>query len=219
MNKFSRVVDGLFLVAVLSVTSLAQAQQISQAEQLIEQLSAIQLDMSDKAKAEAALKALLEEAVSYRDANPALAEAWIATARVRTNYARMLGASPSAFSLAKEVKAEFEKAIALNPSTQEGLAQGYLGQVYLQVPGWPLSFGDTKKGVQLLQDTLVSNPNNALANFFYAQYLVGKKQYRDAQTYLQKASAAIATDNAHPKSQQIQQRNIANLEKIIAGKL
>jgi tetratricopeptide (TPR) repeat protein len=233
MNKVLRLIEGLMalrllrvfqiqrhlllLTAVLLVPAVAMSQSLTKAEQLIEQLCEIQLNVTDKAKAEEALKLLLQDAESYRDANPEQAEAWLVTARIRAVYARSQGMS--ALAMAKQVKAEFEKAIALNPVAQQGMAQGYLGNVYLSVPGWPLSYGDADKGVQMMQDTLAANPDNALINLFFAQYLVAEKQYQEAQGYVNKASEVINADAAHPLWQQLQQRNIANLQQTITEKL
>jgi tetratricopeptide (TPR) repeat protein len=221
MNKKTlfKSLTTLALAAALFGSLPTQAQQLTYPEELIEQFCELQLAATDatKAESEAALKALLEKAVTYRDANPEQAEAWLVTARIRAVYARSQGMS--ALAMAKEVKAEFEKAIELNPAAQDGMAQGYLGNVYMQVPGWPISYGDSKKGLKLMQDTLATYPSNALINLFYAQYLVAEKQYQEAQSYLRKASEVIAADSAHPKWQQMQQRNIANLEKTIAEKI
>lgn len=217
MNKFARCIFNLVLAVLVAGCDLAEAQPLPYAEEMMERLSDIQLNVTDPAEAEEALGMLRQQAVGYRDANPELAEAWIASARIGAVYALRQGMG--GLALAKDVKAELETAIALDPSAQQGMAQGYLGQVYAVVPGWPLGFGDDKKGGRLMKETLDAHPDNALINLLYAQRLIAEKQYSDAQRYLDKGRDLVAADLSHPKFQQLQQRNIAGFQKTLSEKL
>ena len=53
-----------------------------------------------------------------------------------------------------------------------------------------MGFGSDKKAVQLLQKALEINPDGIDSNFFYADYLLEKKEYEQAEKYLLKAQNA-----------------------------
>lgn len=215
MNKLSRVVFNVVLALLIVDCRAADAQQLTRYGALMERLSEIQLTLEGE-EAEQALAALRVEAVTNRDANPGEAEAWIASARVGAMYARTQGMG--GLGLAKDVKAEFEKSMELDPAAQQGMAQGYLGQVYLVVPGWPVGFGNEKKGVQMMEQALSAYPGNGLINLLYAQHLIGEERYKEAQQYLDQGSAIIDADLAHPLFRQLQQRNIENFRKALSSK-
>ena len=73
----------------------------------------------------------------------------------------------------------------------DGSAYASLGTLYSNVPGWPLGFGSDKKAVQLLQKALEINPDGIDPNYFYAEHLLGKKDFESAEKYLLKARRAM----------------------------
>jgi tetratricopeptide (TPR) repeat protein len=99
-------------------------------------------------------------------------------------------AGMSALSLVKEAKNYFEKAIALDANGLNGSAYTSLGSLYYQVPGWPVSFGDDDKAETFLKKGLFLNPEDIDANYFYADFLVSQKDFKNAATYYEKVLAA-----------------------------
>ncbi|MBL4672737.1 MAG: hypothetical protein JKX81_10805 [Arenicella sp.] len=95
-----------------------------------------------------------------------------------------------ALGLAKAAKTHLEKAITLNDKALNGSAYTSLGVLYNNVPGWPIGFGDKKKSEKYLRKALEINPNGIDSNYFYADFLLSKKKYIDAQVYFDKALQA-----------------------------
>jgi hypothetical protein len=90
--------------------------------------------------------------------------------------------------------------------------------LYTVLPGWPLSFGDDKKGQLLMDEGLRINATGSPNCYYYAQYLIAKKQYQKAREYLLRARAAVDADVAHPHWQKFQQKNIETALHAISGK-
>ncbi len=67
-----------------------------------------------------------------------------------------------------------------------------LGSLYYQVPGWPISFGDSEKAEEMLQKGLETNPDGLDSNFFYGDYLKSEGKYADSLAALEKAMKAPA---------------------------
>ena len=212
-----RTVLGLMLIGAIVQSASAQAPQLSYLEELIERFSDIQVNVTagDRDKP---MTALLHDAVSYRDAHPENAEAWITTARIRAGHAATQGMT-SKLGLLNVVKADLEKALSLNRAAQEGRALAFLGMLYMVLPGWPLSFGDERKAALLMDEAMKINATNSANCYYYARYLMEKKQYQAAQDFLLKARAAVNADVAHPRWQKFQQKNIADALQINSGKL
>ncbi len=136
-----------------------------------------------------AFEQLVASADGLTQKNPERADAWIWAAVVRGSLAEATG-NLSALGLAKEAKANLEKAIALDPKAEDGYAYGVLGQLYAKVPGWPLGFGDKKKAKEALQAALAISPNGADSNYFYADFLCQQGDCAGAKVYLDKAEIA-----------------------------
>ncbi len=101
-----------------------------------------------------------------------------------------LGKWFSALGKVKRAKVLFEDAIEIDPEALDGAAYTSLGSLYYQVPGWPMGFGDKDKAKEYLLKGLSVDPNGIDSNYFYADFLMKKKQYKEARTYLQKALQA-----------------------------
>jgi hypothetical protein len=212
-----RAIFGVIMATVAFHCAPAQSQQLSYADQLIERYADIQVNVP-AGEREKPMILLLQDAVSYRALHPDDAAAWITTGRIRAGHAaaqdvtRMLG-------LMKQVKTDMETAISLDPAAQEGRAQAFLGMLYTVLPGWPLSFGDDKKGALLMDAALRINATNSPNCYYYARYLIAKKQYQKAREYLLRARTAVNADAAHPRWQKFQQKNIEGSLQAISGKL
>jgi len=136
-----------------------------------------------------AFENLIEEAEEYTSASPESADLWIWSAIIKSSYAGAKGGL-GALGLAKESRAELEKAMELNDKALDGSAYTSLGTLYYSVPGWPVGFGDKKKAEELLLKALTLNPDGIDPNYFYASYLVTEKRYDEAREYFSKAAKA-----------------------------
>lgn len=134
---------------------------------------------------------LVEEAGQVTAAYPKAAESWIWSGIIKSTYAGARGGL-GALSLAKESRADLEKAMTLNDAALDGSAYTSLGTLYYSVPGWPVGFGDDDKAAELLQKALSLNPDGIDSNYFYGSYLITEKRYDEARRYLQKAQKAPA---------------------------
>ncbi len=159
---------------------------------------------------------LVEEAKQVTAMYPNSAESWIWSGIIKSTYA---GAKSGlgALSLAKESKADLEKAMTLNDHALEGSAYTSMGTLYYSVPGWPVGFGDDDKAEELLQKALALNPNGIDSNYFYGSYLITEKRYDEARQYLHKAQMAPPRPNRQ-LADEGRQQEIFNALAEIDGK-
>jgi Flp pilus assembly protein TadD len=85
-----------------------------------------------------------------------------------------------------------EKAAAIDPKILDGGVPMSLGVLYYRVPGFPISFGNTKKARAYLQTALALDPNGLDANYFYGDFLKAEGDKAGARTYFQRALKAPA---------------------------
>jgi len=143
-----------------------------------------------------AFNTLIEDAHMVTARHADNAEAWIWSGIIRSSYAGVKGGL-GALSAAKAAKVDFEQAMTIDANALSGSAYTSLGVLYLNVPGWPVAFGDEDKGVELLKKGLELSPDGIDSNYFYAQYLYGEDRYDEATHYLNQAmNAPDRTDRA-----------------------
>jgi len=143
---------------------------------------------------ERAYEDLIVRADSAVAANPASAEILIWNGIIKSSYAGTRGGL-GALSLAKQAKKSLESAIEVNGDALSGSAYTSLGTLYFKVPGWPLGFGSDKKAAKMLEKALEINPDGIDSNYFYADYLLHKKQYAMAEKYLLRAQEAAPRED------------------------
>tara|TARA_R110002124_G_scaffold71959_1_gene192433 strand:- start:2988 stop:3644 length:657 start_codon:yes stop_codon:yes gene_type:complete len=136
---------------------------------------------------------------------------------IKSTYAGAKGGL-GALSLVKSSKADLEAALAIDPQALDGSAYTSLGTLYCHVPGWPIGFGDDKKAEKMLLKALAINPDGIDSNYFYADYLIGKKRYQDARAYLLKAKKAAPRIN-RPLADAGRQKEISQALAVIEQKL
>ncbi len=136
-----------------------------------------------------AFEMLAERADAAIAGHPDSADLLIWDGIIKSSFAGAKGGL-GALSLAKEAKASLEAAMALDDKAMHGSAYASLGTLYYKVPGWPLGFGSDKKAVQLLEKALEIDPDGIDSNYFFADYLLHKKEYGEARRYLLKAQSA-----------------------------
>lgn len=137
----------------------------------------------------AAFEKLVEKSQQATSNYPDAAGIWIWDGIIRSSFAGVRGGL-GALSLAKESRASLEKAMELDANALDGSAYTSLGTLYFKVPGWPVGFGSDKKAAQLLEQALAINPDGIDPNYFYADYLISRKNYNEAEQFLLKAQQA-----------------------------
>ena len=168
------------------------------------------LPEDDREKAFAELLATADKVVG---SNPDRAEALIWRGIIKSSYANSKGGL-GALSVAEASKADLEQAIALDPTALQGSAFTSLGVLYAKVPGWPIGFGDNKKAKELLLKALEQNPQGIDPNYFYADYLAGKRDWAQALRYLEIAKAAAPRPGRESADAGRQQEIAALLAKV-----
>ncbi|OGT72396.1 MAG: hypothetical protein A3H44_05530 [Gammaproteobacteria bacterium RIFCSPLOWO2_02_FULL_57_10] len=190
-NTIIRIVT--LLVAIGSATTLTtplHAQMTPAVAALQQRWAEVNYMLEGKSQVEA-FSTLIEEARQVTSAQKDSAEAWVWSGIIKSSYAGAKGGL-GALSSAKAAKADLEAAMSLNDTVLEGSAYTSLGVLYLNVPGWPVGFGDEEKGEQLLQKGLELSPAGIDSNYFYAEYLFKKEDLEGASRYLLRALNAPA---------------------------
>lgn len=156
---------------------------------------------------------LIEEADAAVASHPKSANILIWDGIVKSSFAGIKGGL-GALSLAKQARKSLQKAIKLDDTALDGSAYTSLGTLYFKVPGWPLGFGNDKKAVQLLKKALEINPDGIDSNYFYADYLLNKKDFAKAEQYLLKAQQAPPRENRPLADSGRREEIIAALDKV-----
>jgi len=138
---------------------------------------------------EKAFAKLLADADTVVAQNPGKAEALIWRGIIKSSYANAKGGL-GALSVAEASKADLEQALKTDATALQGSAYTSLGVLFAKVPGWPIGFGDEDKAEELLKKALEINPDGIDPNYFYGDYLLSKRDYKGALSYLEKAKAA-----------------------------
>lgn len=139
-------------------------------------------ELTDKQQIEA-FESLIKKADAIKKQSPQQPDVLIWRGIIYSSYAGIKGGL-SALSMAKTAKADLEKAIEIDEQALNGSAYTTLGTLYYKVPGWPLGFGDKATAEKLLKNALRLNPQGIDSNYFYALFLMDKKQYKQAESYL-----------------------------------
>jgi len=186
--KFThRLVVSLLALGSLPALALSEAGR-TQLEQIQSRWAEVNYQLAEKQR-ESAFADLAQRAASAVGAEPAAAELRVWHGIVLSTYAGAKGGL-GALGLVKQAKTELEQAIALDDKVLGGSAYTSLGSLYYQVPGWPLGFGDDAKAEAMLKQALALNPNGIDPNFFYGDFLLRQKRYKEARTFLEKTLTA-----------------------------
>ena len=193
-----------------------QADVLQDIKPLQDRWAEVNYSMNEEQK-EQAFPELVKQADAVVAANPDKAEALIWRGIIKSSYANAKGGL-GALSVAEASKADLEQAITLDPTALQGSAYTSLGVLYSKVPGWPIGFGDNKKAKELLLKALEQNPQGIDPNYFYADYLAGKRDWAQALRYLEIAKAA-APRPGRESADAGRQQEIANLLAKVQKKL
>ena len=134
---------------------------------------------------------------------------WLAAAT--GEYADLKGALQS-LTLVKTVRREFEAALVINPSYENGDVYSALGQIDLNLP--KLLGGNERRGLERLETGLKVGANNSDLKVTLAEYYVKKGRNAEARALLE--SVLSATDPARSPLEQEDLRAKARrlLEKL-----
>lgn len=164
-----------------------------------------------------AYETLIARADAAVEASPKSADLLIWNGIIKSAFAGVKGGL-GAMSYAKQARKSLEEAIDIDGDALSGSAYTSLGTLYFKVPGWPIGFGNDKKAVEFLQKALAINPDGIDPNYFYADYLIEKKQWGEAKKYLEKAQAAAPRPD-RPIADWGRQQQVAEALAVVTGKL
>jgi tetratricopeptide (TPR) repeat protein len=193
---------------------------------MMEQVSAIQKQwavikyQTDDALQSDEYEKLIIKADALIEAYPGTAEPLIWSAIVYSSYAGAVGGIKSVTKALPAVKNSRDlllKAETIDRNALGGSIMTSLGALYYQVPGWPLGFGDKKKAREYLEKAVQINENSLDANFFYGDFLVGRKEYNRAISVLEHALDAPALDQ-RPVADQGRRAEIKELLEVARSK-
>ena len=187
-NKLLRVLTRMAFACVTGGTALASNNKAMDADiHSVElQWEHIKFDEDGSPNQFGHIDTLAKFAAGLAEKYPGRVEPLIWEGIVTSEEAGMAG-TLSALGYAKAAKAVLEEAYAKDPAALDAGAPTSLGVLYSRVPGWPIGFGDNEKARQLLAQAVSLAPNGMDANYFYADFLMGQREYAAAYKVLQHA--------------------------------
>ena len=187
-NKLLRLLTGMAFACVTGGTALASNNKAMDADiHSVElQWEHIKFDEDGSPNQFGHIDTLAKFSAGLAEKYPGRVEPLIWEGIVTSEEAGMAG-TLSALGYAKAAKAVLEEAYAKDPAALDAGAPTSLGVLYSRVPGWPIGFGDNEKARQLLAQAVSLAPNGMDANYFYADFLMGQREYAAAYKVLQHA--------------------------------
>ncbi len=155
------------------------------------------------------LEGLISKASALNKAHPGNASALIWEGIIHATYAGAKGGL-GALAECKTAKGLFEQAIAADPKALNGAAYTSVGSLYYQVPGWPVGFGDDEKAEEMLKQGLVLGPQDLDAHYFYADFLMQQKRWKEAVVIIEKG-LATPQDATRPLFQKGRRDKLADM--------
>ncbi|MDP2140578.1 MAG: hypothetical protein Q8L20_07175 [Gammaproteobacteria bacterium] len=200
----------LFALIAMLMTATVTGQSLSVPDQLIERYAEVQLRFDTDEDLEEPLANLLDEAVRYRDLNPTDANAWVVTARIRFGYANTqnIFTGPRLLKFSRD---DLEHALTLDHLHNRGLTQAFLGYLYIGLPGWPLSFGDKKRGRELLGEAWAIDSTTLSNQYFYGFTHISDKDYAGAKRHYLQLLESLESDPVQPFLQALYVREVNEL--------
>ena len=203
-------------LALLLMFGSARAELTDEIHTLQTRWAEVNYQMTGKTQL-SAFEQLIKDADQVITHYPNQAEGWIWSGIIKSTYAGARGGF-GALGYAKESKKALEKALSIAPDALDGSAYTSLGTLYFNVPGWPIGFGDDDKAEELLKKALAINPNGIDSNYFYGDFLISQKRYREAKQFLEKARQA-APRPGRPLADAGRQKEISQRLAIVTDKL
>lgn len=191
---FKQKTVNVLLVLTVFISSYAFAEPPTEMLQAVEKLQhdwEVIKFKTEEAKQEAAYKDLSMQARKVSESYPAQAEPLVWEAVILSTYAGAKGGF-GALKLVEEARDLLLQAEKIDPTALDGSVYASLGNLYYQVPGWPIGFGSDKKARNYLEKALQINPDGIETNYFYGEFLYEEGEYEKALQSLTKALNAPA---------------------------
>lgn len=191
-TKFLQVWLGLVLISLFSgVAQTGESGSVDEVGVLQQEWEFANFRINDEKEKVRVMEKLVSRARLAADKTPGEAEVLVWKGIILSTFAGVKGGL-GALSLVKEARQAFEQALMLDENVMQGAAHTSLGSLYYQVPGWPLSFGDSKKAEMHLQAGLRIAPDNIDALYFYSDFLASESRMPEAKRYMEKVLSAPA---------------------------
>jgi tetratricopeptide (TPR) repeat protein len=171
MHKIKFIVGLLAMIMIISGTALAAPSDdaMQAVEKLQHRWEVIKFETA-KDQQETAYEALAKEAHNVSEQYAGQAEPLVWEAIILSTYAGAKGGL-GALSLVKNARDLLLQAEKVDPTVLDGSVYASLGNLYYQVPGWPIGFGNDKKARNYLEKALQINPDGIEPNYFYGEFL------------------------------------------------
>lgn len=147
----------------------------------------------DAGQARFAYQQLIEQLKHQIATCQSCAMPWLLLGMIYREQAHLNGGL-SSLKKAKAAQLAMLRAVRLDQDAADGLGLVQLGLLYLDTPGWPLSFGDESKGLMLLHKAWQHFPKSVAANLALGRYYFAKRDFDKSRTYLE-----TAITNADPE--------------------
>ena len=152
-----------------------------------------------------------EQAVALRPRDAA-AHFWLGTAYGL--YADVKG-GVRAISYVNKFKAAIEQAVRLDPLYENGAPLNTLGMMYFKAPGWPFSFGDDKKALELLRRSHRLSRPNMVVNRLLAEVVLEEVGKAEALRLVEAALAMPDRPGYVREDRKIRSELVALRKKIL----
>ena len=189
----------LFVLAVLAAATLSGAVQAADVggfdadmDALAKAWAHINYEIADPRAETVEAEKLTARAADLAKRSPARAEplAWGALFILCDADARH---DLRSLELARTARHLLERAARIDPNAiGPGVIYANLGTLYAQLPGFPLSFGDSGKARRYLEQAITASPDGLDSNYFYADFLYRQGESAKAIQALGRALAAPA---------------------------
>ena len=193
MSKYTYILLFAALIFLHSTIASAETTLPNTVTELRIELDRINFDLKEGDQLNR-LKHLIDHTIKLADQNPKDAGYLLMAGFYNIQYASNLG-GVGAIKYAKTARGYLDRSIAVDPTLFGASAHAVLGRMYVSIPGWPLAFGDKKKGLMNFRQALEIAPDSIDANFTYSTYLFEKKKYSEAKKHLEKAKIAPPRPN------------------------
>ena len=188
IHTIMTTVMSLLLVGTVNANAIDDDISYLQKEWAIINYETVEDNREDK------FSVLAKKAKEIVGKHPDRAEPLIWEGIILSTYAGAKGGL-GALGLIKEARNRLLDAEKINPNALNGSIYTSLGSLYYQAPGWPISFGSNDDAKLYLKRALEINPNGIDPNYFYGDFLIEQRKYKEAIVVLEKALKAPSRPN------------------------
>ena len=189
------------LLTISSLLIIGEAQQSYSQDnfdplQSIEKYYADIHPLSDEDKKKIALEILLNRLSTNKPNEELGADYLLAQGLLTAAYAETRGMK--GLGDLKRAREYLIAASEADPSVLEGYAPAFLARLYCTLPGWPISWGSSKRCKLQLEDTLEKYQSGFAINFYFGLYKVEEGKVTEARSLLNTAANANFPKEKYP---------------------